>query len=146
MSHIEYKQLVAYVTEEIDEAARQIYEQHLETCDLCLERYMQAIEASAETFPKLADDFTETVVNYVREHTKPKEHKKQSIFQKSFFHYAVAAAMTLLLMVSGIFGQLTQVASSIEEKAEAQSTSFTEELMNKTLSFLEEIDRIKEAK
>lgn len=148
MSHIKYEQWVAYVVDDVDEATRQAYEQHLSACDKCLDLYMQAIESNDDTLPKLADDFTDKVMESVKEHKKLKqnEQKTQPIYQKSFFHYVVAAAMTLILMSSGIFGQLTQVASNIEEKAEEPNTSFTDKLLDKTLSFIQVMERNKEAK
>lgn len=148
MSHIKHEQWVAYVVDDVDEAMRRAYEQHLSVCDECLDLYMQAIESNADMLPKLADDITDKVMENVKKRTKSKqnEQKTQPIYQKSFFHYVIAAAMTLILMSSGIFGQLTQVASNIEQKAENPNPSLTEELLDKTLSFIQVMERNKEAK
>lgn len=145
MSHLNYEKWVAYVNDEVDEADRQTYEEHVFTCDKCLDLYMQAVESQVDRLPELADDFTEQVVQHV--FPVQSERKAKSIFKRSFFHYVIAAAMTLILMSSGLFGQLTQVASNFEEQAnQEQSQSFTEELIDKTLSFIQVIDRNKEAK
>lgn len=145
MSHLNYEKWVAYVNDEVDETDRQTYEEHVFTCDECLDLYMQAVESQVDRLPELADDFTEQVVQHV--FPVRSERKTKSIFKRSFFHYVIAAAMTLILMSSGLFGQLTQVASNFEEQANhEQSQSFTEELIDKTLSFIQVIDRNKEAK
>jgi anti-sigma factor RsiW len=141
--HFEYEEWVKYVQGEVDEDVRYMYEQHLATCDLCLNRYIEALENNEDVFPELSKQFTDDVVNYVREHTKPKQQARKN---QSFFHYVIAAAMTLVLMGTGVFGELAQLAGSIEQKAEEPSASFTDELMNKTLSFLEIFERNKEAK
>lgn len=149
MSHFGYEQWVKYVADEVDESTRQAYEQHLYACNDCLELYMQAVESHAQELPKLMDGFTDNVLKKVKEHKKSRqeEQKSQSIFKKSFFHYVIAAAMTLILMSSGLFGQLTQVASSFEEKAgNEQNQSLTEGLIDKTLSIIQVIERNKEAK
>lgn len=143
MRHFEYEEWVKYVQGEVDEDVRYMYEQHLATCDLCLNRYIEALENNEDVFPELSKQFTDDVVNYVREHTKPKQQARKN---QSFFHYVIAAAMTLVLMGTGVFGELAQLAGSIEQKAEEPSASFTDELMNKTLSFLEIFERNKEAK
>lgn len=143
MRHFEYEEWVKYVQDEVDENLRSIYEQHLASCDVCLNRYMEALENSQDMFPELSEQFTDTVVNYVFEHTQPKQQARKN---QSFFHYVIAAAMTLILMGTGVFGELAQLAGSIEQKAEEPSASFTDELMNKTLSFLEIFERNKEAK
>lgn len=143
MRHFEYEEWVKYVQGEVDEDVRHMYEQHLATCDLCLNRYIEALENNEDVFPELSKQFTDDVVNYVREHTKPKQQARKN---QSFFHYVIAAAMTLVLMGTGVFGELAQLAGSIEQKAEEPSASFTDELMNKTLSFLEIFERNKEAK
>lgn len=143
MRHFEYEEWVKYVQGEVDEDVRYMYEQHLATCDLCLNRYIEALENNEDVFPELSKQFTDDVVNYVREHTKPKQQARKN---QSFFHYVIAAAMTLVLMGTGVFGELAQLAGSIEQKAEEPSASFTDELMNKTLSLLEIFERNKEAK
>jgi len=140
--HFEYEEWVKYVQDEVDENLRSIYEQHLASCEVCLNRYMEALENSQDMFPELSERFTDTVVNYVFEHTQPKQQARKN---QSFFHYVIAAAMTLILMGTGVFGELAQLAGSIEQKKNEQQSSFTDELMNKTISLLDEFERIKEA-
>ena len=143
MNHIRYEQWMAYVANEVDELTRHEYEQHLYDCEQCLELYMQAIESQASRLPKLTDEFTEHVVTNVmnQSNVKPIETKALSKSKNSFFHYVIAAAMTLILMSSGIFSQLTQAVSTLEE-----SPSFTETLLDKTLSFMQVMERNKEEK
>lgn len=143
MNHIRYEQWMAYVANEVDELTRDEYEQHLYDCEQCLELYMQAIESQVSRLPKLTDEFTEHVVTNVmnQSNVKPIETKALSKSKNSFFHYVIAAAMTLILMSSGIFSQLTQAVSTLEE-----SPSFTETLLDKTLSFMQVMERNKEEK
>src|SRR5690625_60691 len=148
MRHIAYEKWVSYVINDVDEKSRDKYEEHLVACDECLELYLKAVESHADMLPKLDDNFTDRVLDHVTEKTNPKKNDKTlSFFQKPFFHYVIAAAMTLILMSSGLFGQLTQVASHIEERAyHDQSQSFTEGLIEKTLSFIKIFEGNKEVK
>lgn len=147
MSHIEYAKWIMYVANELDEETRYLYEQHLFSCDQCLELYLKAVESNITASPQLKEDFTDKVLDYVTKHTVSKQQKyKRSNFQKSFFHYVIAAAMTFILMSSGLFGQLTEVVSQFEKAGNEQTQSFTEKLIDKTMSFIQIDERNKEVK
>ena|SRR5690625_3284450 len=136
-----------YVENKLDKETRYAYEQHLLSCDQCLALYLEAVESNITVLPKLRDDFTDNVLDYVTKHSvsKPQKHKRSN-FQKSFLHYVIAAAMTLFLMSSGLFAQLTELVSQFEKAGNEQTQSFTEELIDKTMSFIQIDERNKEVK
>ncbi len=143
MSHIGSEQWDAYVADEVGEMTRRVYEKHLYECDECLARYLQAVELNADRLPKLSDQFADSVMAKISEQPtlKQSEAKRQAKLKKSFFHYVIAAVMTLMLMSTGIFNQLAQVADSIQE-----TPSLTEKLLDHAFSFTQVLERKKEAK
>ncbi|PWA10353.1 hypothetical protein DCC39_11610 [Pueribacillus theae] len=151
MSHFQYEDWMNYVEEKIDEKARATYENHLYDCSQCLELYIKAVEAHEQSFPNIIDEnFTNSVIEKIplKDHNaKPRVNNRKSLFQSSVFHYFIAAAITLMLMSSGLFAQLTQIASNFEEKVEKEHHQpLTEELMKKTLTWIPDIEKTKEAK
>ena len=140
MRHIEYEEWLDYVQDKVDEEARLIYEDHLKSCDGCHLSYLKAVEASAEELPVLDADFTERILTHITDHVKPSQTEKQnqSVFQKKLFHYLIAAGLTILLMTSGLFGHLSQLAGDLEDQSiTEQQPSITEKLMDKTLYLIQ---------
>ena len=60
--------------------------------------------------------------------------------RKTLYHYCLAAAMTLLLMSTGVFSQLMNVASTFESKSVEKDTSIVDGLLNKTVSITDKIE------
>jgi hypothetical protein len=50
--------------------------------------------------------------------------------------------MTLILMATGIFGELMKITTEFERGQ--QSASFTENILNKTTALLDEVEKIEE--
>ncbi len=147
MNHIKYEQWVLYVKDELDEETRQMYEEHMFICDSCLELYSKAIESYNHTLPQLPEDFTDKIIDHITEKTTPPlvKEKTESKVRKSLLHYTVAAAMTVILMTSGLFGHLLQIPSTFAERSSnIQNESLTDQLLNKKINFMEVFDRYKE--
>ncbi|MFK4998457.1 anti-sigma factor family protein [Bacillus sp. N9] len=116
MKHKTFEKWLQYVQDDLDEQTRVEYENHLYSCDDCLELYLQAVEANEAQMPSLpaAMDFTDTImkeIEFSNKRKNPEIRRKQT-----FIHYALAAAMTLLLMSTGVFSHLMNVASEFENK------------------------------
>ncbi|PMX96420.1 hypothetical protein C1Y18_36280, partial [Pseudomonas sp. MPR-R5A] len=63
-------------------------------------------------------------------------------YQKSIFHYGVAAAMTLILMSTGVFQSLTQYAGGVESQGfKEKDTSMTEGIVDKTFAWMDSLER-----
>jgi hypothetical protein len=142
MKHVTYGEWLKYVEGGLEEQARDQYEEHLYSCDGCMEIYLAALEAGGTSFPDLSDEagFAESIIGQVqhyKEQDNPLISKKQKFYQKAAFHYVVAAAMTILLMYTGIFQQLI---GFTEEFERSSHPSFTTELMNKTTNLIENVE------
>jgi anti-sigma factor RsiW len=139
MKHISYEEWLDYVEDHISDPVRDQYEAHLYTCDHCMEIYLSAVEASESSFPDISDEsgFTEAVMAEVQCKKKPDARKKQKFYQQAAFHYIVAAAMTILLMYTGVFQQLVGFAEEFERSARP---SITEEMMKKTSDFIDNVE------
>src|SRR5690606_13818515 len=101
MNHKSYENWLEYVRDELNEETREIYENHLYSCDHCLELYLKAVEAEEFQMPEMADSssFADSIMHQVTELKKPTSKPKRKISQKqTIFNYFVAAAVTLVLM------------------------------------------------
>lgn len=142
MNHYSYEQWTAYVKNELEEQVREVYEDHLYSCDQCLEIYLQAVEVFESELPVItdADSFTNSIMAQVSE-TKEKEREtKLPFYQKTFFHYTLAAVMTILFMTSGVFQSITNYVDNVQRPyLEERSPSVTEGLVNKTFAWMDTI-------
>ncbi|MGJ7912417.1 anti-sigma factor family protein [Neobacillus sp. LXY-1] len=64
MTHFTEEQWQQYVTGDLTDQTREQLENHLYTCDQCLEKYLKAVEVNETSLPALPDtsDFTELVM------------------------------------------------------------------------------------
>lgn len=163
MNHVSYEYWKKYVNNECTASEREEYEEHLYSCDQCLELYLQAVAEQEAQFPCFSNDdhFTDQVMAQIASHnqtlienepifnieekqtkkllTSSKRKKAKPFYQKTGFHYLVAAAMTLLLMTTGVFQDLIQYVDSVQ-KPEVKRASLTDELMNKTFAWKDAIE------
>ncbi|MDO3680986.1 anti-sigma factor family protein [Paenibacillus ehimensis] len=148
-----------YVNDELPPEERERCEAHLDGCDTCLELYMECIGQMAAGLPALPDSdaFAAAVMQRWTEEqplapraeddlaNQPPERKRRIPWTQSpFFHYAVAAAITLLLMSTGVFQSLMghpepgRMSHSASDRAEAY-VPFSEILLEKTIGILDSI-------
>ncbi|MGG1678961.1 hypothetical protein ACIFOT_25035 [Neobacillus sp. NRS-1170] len=147
MKHYSYVEWLQYVKEEISEQDRETYERHLYTCDQCLDVYIQAVTANESSLPILSNEgnFTDLVMAEVskqkQESAAPKTNKKP-IYQQAMFHYLLAAAATILLMLTGAFQSLASYANSLEspQKIQEKKPSVTEGVINKTFAWMDSLE------
>ncbi|KEQ25193.1 anti-sigma factor family protein [Paenibacillus tyrfis] len=148
-----------YVNDELPPEERERCEAHLDDCDACLELYMECIGQLADRLPALPD--TDAFAAAVMQRWTEKQalapgaenhpanqsaERKQRIpwTQSPFFHYAVAAAITLLLMSTGVFRSLMghpepgRMSYSASDRTEAY-VPFSEILLEKTIGLLDSI-------
>ncbi|MFB0847382.1 anti-sigma factor family protein [Paenibacillus oleatilyticus] len=148
-----------YVNDELPPEERERCEAHLDGCDACLELYMECIGQLAAGLPGLPDTdaFAAAVMQRWAEEqlpapdvkdnpaNPPAERKRRIPWTQSpFFHYAVAAAITLLLMSTGVFHSLMghpepgRISYSASDRTEAY-VPFSEVLLEKTIGLLDSI-------
>ena len=122
MKHYARGDWLLYRDNRIDEKQRRLMEDHLALCDRCLRTYLDTITEReihrAEGL--LPADFSTAVLVGIRRERKGGKGRRRT---RSLFNYAMAAAITLVLMSSGLFdllprelpgilagtGQITQV-------------------------------------
>lgn len=172
MNHYSYEQWKDYVKNDVDESVRKMYEDHLYSCDQCLEAYLDAVADCAADLPILENEdiFTDLVMAQIKENSKEaaetddlsqvaqlakgtqtaalkeKRHKtatnkkKAPFYQRTAFHYVIAAAMTFILMSSGVFKTITDVAVSVSDpEIEEEIPSVTEGFLDKTFAWVDSL-------
>ncbi|TCJ03225.1 hypothetical protein [Cytobacillus praedii] len=148
MMHYSEQEWMKYVKNELDKDVREEYENHLYSCDQCLESYLMAVEAEEAELPMISNeaDFTTLVMAQiadVKRETAQKSligKKKKSIYQSSFFHYSIAAAVTILLMTTGVFQSITQYAENVQNPNLQEEPSMTQGLVDKTFAWMDSLE------
>ncbi|MED3574046.1 hypothetical protein ACTHO0_26055 [Cytobacillus praedii] len=148
MMHYSEQEWMKYVKNELDKDVREEYENHLYSCDQCLESYLMAVEAEEAELPMISNeaDFTTLVMAQIADvkmETAQKPligKKKKSIYQSSFFHYSIAAAVTILLMTTGVFQSITQYAESVQNPNLQEEPSMTQGLVDKTFAWMDSLE------
>ncbi|MCR2823435.1 hypothetical protein [Lederbergia panacisoli] len=145
MKHMTYENWLDYVRDELNEDTRETYENHLYSCDHCLELYLKAVEATEFQMPEPAgsSSFTDSIMQQVTELKTPVANQRKKTSRKqTIVHYFVAAAVTLLLMSTGVFSHLMNMASSFENSEQKQADSFVQSFLNKQDSFTNKFEEI----
>ncbi|OLS40922.1 hypothetical protein [Bacillus sp. MRMR6] len=152
MKHYSFDEWLKYVRDEVEEKERGKAEEHLYSCDTCLEEYLQALSEHESSFPVLSDEsvFTDAVMAEVLMHKEIQTDvkvakvvkKKKPYYQQVAFHYFLAAAATLMLMLSGVFQSLVSYASTIEgAKTKEVKPSVTEGMIDKTFAWMDSLEK-----
>jgi hypothetical protein len=153
MKHYTYDEWLQYVRNEITGKTREEFENHLYTCDQCLEVYLQAVTANESSLPILSNEtsFIDAVMAEVSKgkgmvpDTKleeQKSNKKTPFYKQAAFHYLLAAAATILLTFTGAFQSLATYANSLETKqVQEKRPSMTEGVMNKTFAWMDSLEK-----
>ncbi|MBS4175610.1 hypothetical protein [Bacillus sp. FJAT-49736] len=142
MNHISYEKWLQYTRGELDSATQKKYEDHLYDCDQCLTVYLEAVDAEEKLLPVMnnEDTFTDLIMQQVESQKKATKPQKQSFYQKAVFHYLVAAAMTIILMTSGVFSHLTNAINEFEANKKKEP-SVVMGLMNKSVSLIDKVEK-----
>lgn len=135
MKHYTRDEWACYVRDELDETTRNEYENHLYQCDECLEIYLFAVEEHEAFMPQIADtsEFTQSIMDQI---DAPKVKSRKPTYRNTIWHYGIAVAMTLILMSSGLFNQLMNMANSFENDQKQESFVFS--IMNNSDSITDQ--------
>lgn len=137
MSHKSYNTWRLFVKDELSVTDRQLCEEHLYTCDECLQLYLKAMEDIEASIPPLLDhSFTNHVMEQIETKTVSREND-QSLFRRKLLHYLIATAMTVMLMGSGIFTQLVETVKWFDGDHQEQPSLITS-IMNSSTSIIED--------
>ncbi|EOR21515.1 hypothetical protein KGR20_09795 [Cytobacillus oceanisediminis] len=148
-THYSKDDWMKYVNDELNEKERAFLENHLYTCDQCLELYIDAVDMQEEILPSISDEaaFMNDImqkISFENMEIEKIEERKRPFYQSSIFHYAIAASLTLILMSAGFFQSIIKHTETIQ-KAEV---SLKEEpksggLVDKTFAWMDSFDSSK---
>jgi hypothetical protein len=145
MTHYTTQQWQAYI--QGSELGRASMDTHLLECDDCTEIYLIALEELHDYLPQLSNikAFTEGVLDQIGQLPNNNIITHQHMSNKKwytnmFFHYTVAASLTLVLVSSGIFDQMLDRVSEISQDTEfSQNSNLSDKLTNKAGQWLDSI-------
>ncbi|WP_312096049.1 hypothetical protein [Niallia sp.] len=118
-THYSRDHWMKYVKDELNETERIVLEDHLYTCDQCLELYIDAVDKQEEILPSISDEaaFMNDIMKKISNDMVIENvgEKKRPFYQSSIFHYAIAASLTLLLMSAGFFQSIIKHTETIQK-------------------------------
>lgn len=141
----------AYLEGQGDAVDREVWEQLLLEDEDVFVSYMEMLDELEEELPPLENStaFTERVIEEWADRLAPsteleqisdKEGKRRyRWYEKTIFHYAVAASLTLLIMSSGMFDKLLTGEMELVIPKEDNSLSFSEQMMQATSGWLDRL-------
>ncbi|WP_280771657.1 anti-sigma factor family protein [Salipaludibacillus daqingensis] len=140
MNHQTKEDWIDYVNDELPEETRAVYEEHLYSCEKCMETYLHVIEESSHLLPDVENEqsFVEGVMTRIeKEPTHFKTTKtgkpKRVFYKQTAFHYVLAASLTVLLMSSGVFQSIRTYVDEVQKVTiSEESPSITEQIMSLT--------------
>ena len=137
MKHWTREEGERYVSGRMPAEERDVAEQHLYVCDLCMALYMACLEDGTARLPQLSDQeaFTEAVMAQV----KGKRPRSRSWRQRPFLQYVVAAAITLILMSTGLFENMATEFNQLQASQSGRQESFSEKLVERTAAILDRV-------
>jgi len=138
MKHFSNEEWMSYINDKLSETTCEELENHLFSCDLCLEVYIKMIDRQAQELPVI--DYSSFTDEIIAELTQKKVRKK-ILYQRTLFHYAVAAVITLTLMTTGFFQTIMGVVTTAEVSSISKpQQSVSNSLMEKSSALFEIID------
>lgn len=141
----------AYLEGQGDAADREAWEQQLLEDEDVFASYMKMLDELEKELPPLENSpaFTESVIKDWADRLAPsteleqisdKEGKRRyRWYEKTIFHYAVAASLTLLIMSSGMFDKLLTGEMELVIPKKDNSPSFSEQMMQTTSGWLDRL-------
>ncbi|PLR86465.1 hypothetical protein [Bacillus sp. V33-4] len=149
MNHFSIEDWKKYLKNEISDDVRGTYENHLYSCDQCLDLYMRALSEDEAALPAIEaeTDFTNVVMKSIAIVKQGSQQEKQPVkrekryYQTAAFHYVLAAAMTLLLMATGVFQSVTRYTDTVQNtNFQEKQPSITEGIMDRTFTWLDSFE------
>jgi len=144
LRHFDLNEWKKYINEQFDEEMKRQMEEHLVTCDLCLEIYVALCEEqnNDSVIVQNQTDFSDRILQKIR-FAKKKETKRK----KEIINYFIAASLTLLITVSAPFEMLYQKTkqvvsdnSNIGFMEKMFINGWSENLTNGTKNIISKID------
>ncbi|MBY6037783.1 hypothetical protein KUV80_14015 [Fictibacillus nanhaiensis] len=144
MKHFTEKEWKSYVDGSIHLEQQVIMEDHLYGCDVCLADYLRVNDQFNHfKVPETPIGQMEELLKEMNVTPKKKQQKRKNK-QHPMIHYVIAASLTVYLMSSGLFHQVTGVWKDAESNVTNKAPeSMTENLMDRTLILLDRLQSTK---
>jgi anti-sigma factor RsiW len=152
MRHYSSEEWLAYVEGKLSAENQREYEDHLYNCDVCLQLYtacMVSLELGSVTSSSISSDLNEAFTEQIMTRIKSEKQllpklstplRKTALYRKPVFQYALAAAITLILMTTGVFHGITGgIGQQSLTTKQTVYASYTDQLMDKTVAMLDSI-------
>lgn len=105
-------------------------------CELpSLENSSAFVEKVMENWASYSSDSTNVTQIIVKEEST----RRVRFYEKAFFHYTVAASLTLLIMSSGMFDKLLTGQMELVVPKKENSATYSEQMMQATSGWLDQI-------
>lgn len=117
--------LKKFVENDLEEVMRKKIQEHIYTCNLCTDKYVNIIEKKQIKIPK---SVSQSVLKSIKQNEKKEHREKVKI-------YAIAATFTLLFYGLGIFNNMLEGSHRAYDKVEKGIRIFNELRIN---NFMEE--------
>lgn len=146
MSHYSLDEWENYVNNSINEDKRIEMENHLFTCDHCLEVYMNTLDDSNVYSEALGYEFTNKITKAIKNDIRSSEIKKSKTYPSNILlYYTAAASITLFLMSQGFFTAITRgipqttvhIMNSSKYVEKISQNSWADTFIQKTMSIFD---------
>jgi len=157
MSHFELEAWLLYVEGDLSEPDLAEMEQHLYACDVCMDRFMACVERQSSSLPEPSAALTAQLLQLPQQETAPppvtnpvsvpapaaSKRPTRSERSRTMRNYFIAAAATIVLMVTGAFNTLFKQVDTWQQQTIARDTSVSAKLVDQTASYFENLHRNK---
>lgn len=150
MKHYDYIEWLFYKNGMLSQEKSEEMEQHLYSCDTCMEIFLSLIDEKEEKSAGkiISDDFTSKAIRDISkvEQRKSKSKQTKRAFNYQFGYYAAVASVTIILTLGGFYVDLVdavpKISASIEitENNSNGITDFSNKIVNSASSFLLSIE------
>ncbi|MGE7767625.1 hypothetical protein [Peribacillus sp. NPDC096540] len=146
MNHVSEAEWITYLADEMPDALKIEYENHLYSCDECLAVYMEAMERAESSLNVEDLDIADSVMDSIAQLNKvsfeeAKQIRKEKSLRTITRHYLIAAGFTILLMAGGVFQSLTEYVDSVESSTIKENQTLTDDLIDKTFNWMDSIEK-----
>lgn len=146
MDHFSKEKWIAFKRDEVLEEEKRLMEDHLYTCDTCMDSLLNLIDDEELDFAEMmiSEDFTSNLMKKLDPVTPiSRLTKKKKMIENIFIYYVAAASVVLVLTAGGAFTKMTEIPlenirvdSFKTQESLGSIFAFTEKITDSTNSFI----------
>lgn len=155
MTHFSKGKWLAFKNDQVLEEEKTMMEDHLYTCDTCMDIYLKLIDKEELDFAEMiiSRDFTNSVMKSIEAIAPIKKinKKKKKMVENIFMYYVAAASVVLVLTAGGVFTRIIEfpMEKINVDRFQTQESigniySFSEKITNSTNSFINNFEKRQE--